>query len=185
MRISTCSKSQAKNYWPDKLDIENLERTPQIFNMTVSYPSPSEPEVLSPAALSRLSELEARHEVEALQLARLEGLATLMDARFKLPILPLPIGLDTIIGLIPGIGDTISLGVAGVIVAGARKLDIPTRHLTLMGGNIAIDWAIGLVPVIGDLFDIGWQGNVRNVKIARAHLEERWARECELAARDV
>ena len=152
--------------------------------MTHAYPASSEPEVLSPAALSRLSELEAQHEIEAVQLARLEGLANLMDARFKLPIIPVPIGLDTIIGLIPGIGDTISLGVAGVIVAGARKLDIPTRHLSVMGGNILIDWAIGLVPIVGDLFDVGWQGNVRNVIIARAHLEDRWARERELAAKD-
>jgi hypothetical protein len=151
----------------------------------MSHSAASEPEVLSPAALSRLNELEARHEIEARELARLEGLANLMDARFKVPILPVPIGLDTIIGLVPGIGDTISLGVAGVIVAGARKLDIPTRHLSVMGGNILIDWAIGLVPIVGDLFDIGWQGNIRNVKIARAHLEDRWARERDFAAKDI
>ncbi len=144
----------------------------------------SEAEILLPAAQIRLSELEDRHENEAAQLERLEAIANLMDARFKLPILPVPIGLDTIIGLVPGIGDTISLGVSGVIVAGARRLDIPTRHLSVMGGNILIDWAIGLVPIVGDLFDVGWQGNVRNVKIARAHLEDRWARERELAAKD-
>ena len=100
-----------------------------------------------------------------------------MDARFNLPILPVPIGLDTIIGLIPGIGDTISLGISGVIVGGSYKLDLPKQHLIKMGGNIFVDWLIGLVPVIGDLFDIGWQGNLRNVRIARAYLEERWAEE--------
>ena len=152
--------------------------------MIRSHPPSTEPEILSPAALARLSELEIQHDIEEVQLARLEALAHLMDARFNVPILPIPIGLDTIIGLIPVVGDTISLGVAGGIVVGARKLDIPTRHLSLMGGNIFIDWAIGLVPIIGDLFDIGWQGNMRNVKIVRAHLEERWAHERDLAARD-
>jgi len=100
-----------------------------------------------------------------------------MDTRFKVPFLPIPIGLDTLIGLIPGIGDTISLGLASFIVAGSHRLGIPKRHLSRMGGNMLIDWIIGLVPILGDLFDIGWQGNVRNVKIARAHLEKRWEKE--------
>jgi len=137
----------------------------------------SEPEILSPAAQTRLSEWEDKQALEEMQLARLEGIAKLMDARFKLPILPIPIGLDTIVGLIPGIGDTISLGVSGVIVAGCRQLGIPKRHLMQMGVNIFIDWLIGLVPIIGDLFDIGWQGNLRNMRIARAELETRWNNE--------
>lgn len=135
------------------------------------------PEIITPTAQIRLDHLNAKHEVEAAQLARLESLADLMDTRFKVPLLPIPIGLDTIVGLIPGIGDTISLGVSGFIVAGSHRLNVPKRHLSLMGGNMLIDWIIGLVPIIGDLFDIGWQGNVRNVKIARAHLEKRWAQE--------
>jgi hypothetical protein len=137
----------------------------------------SEPEITSPAAQVRLAELEAKHELEAEQLARLESLAKLMDAQFNIPLLPIPIGLDTIVGLVPGIGDTISLGVAGYIVAGAHRINMPASHLTRMGGNIFIDWLIGLVPVIGDIFDVGWRGNMRNVKIARSHLEERWAKE--------
>ena len=136
-----------------------------------------DPVIIPPAMQIRLQNLNARHEVEAAQLARLEALANLMDARFQLPILPVPIGLDTIVGLIPGIGDTISLGVSGFIVVGAHRMDVPKAHLTRMGGNMFVDWLIGLVPIIGDLFDIGWRGNIRNVKIARAHLEERWAKE--------
>ncbi len=137
----------------------------------------SEADIISPAAQTRLSKLSIKHDAEAVQLERLEALAKLMDAQFNIPLLPIPIGLDTIVGLIPGIGDTISLGVAGYIVAGARRIDVPPRHLTRMGGNIFIDWLIGLVPVIGDLFDVGWRGNMRNVRIARAYLEERWAKE--------
>lgn len=145
--------------------------------MTRSETYITDPEIITPSAQARLDALKAKHEAEATQLMRLESLADLMDTRFKVPFLPIPIGLDTIVGLIPGIGDTISLGVSGFIVAGSHRLDVPKRHLTLMGGNMAIDWIIGLIPIIGDLFDIGWKGNIRNVKIARAHLEKRWAQE--------
>lgn len=145
--------------------------------MPLSNTPTSRPEILSPAAQILLTELDDRHEAEAAQLARLEALAHLMDARFNIPLIPVPIGLDTIVGLIPGIGDTISLGVAGTIVAGSHRLDVPKGHLTRMGANIFIDWLIGLIPIIGDLIDIGWQGNLRNVRIARMHLEERWERE--------
>ena len=145
--------------------------------MPRSHTPLSPPEILTPAAQLRLQELDEKHALEAEHLARLEAIAKLMDARFKLPILPIPIGLDTIVGLIPGIGDTISLGVSGVIVAGSHRLEVPRRHLVQLGGNIFVDWLIGLVPIIGDLFDIGWQGNLRNVRIARAYLEERWTEE--------
>jgi len=137
----------------------------------------SDPLIISPSVQLKLDDLDQRHEMEAAQLAQLEALADLMDTRFKIPFLPIPIGLDTIVGLIPGIGDTISLGVSGFIVAGSHRLDIPKNRLIQMGGNMLIDWIIGLIPIIGDLFDIGWQGNVRNVRIARSHLEKRWENE--------
>lgn len=149
----------------------------QVFFMPDNNFTVSDPIIISPAVQFRLDELDAKHEFENEQLSQLEALADLMDTRFKVPLLPVPIGLDTIIGLIPGIGDTISLGLASFIVAGSHRLDIPKRHLTRMGGNMLIDWLIGLIPILGDLFDIGWQGNVRNVKIARAHLEKRWEKE--------
>lgn len=139
--------------------------------------TPLTPEIITPAAQLRLQALDETQALEAAHLERLEALAKLMDTRFNLPFLPMPIGLDAIIGLIPGIGDTISLGISGVIVAGSYKLNLPKRHIAKMGGNIFVDWIIGLVPIIGDLFDVGWQGNLRNVRIARAHLEARWAEE--------
>jgi len=142
--------------------------------MTRSHTYHPTPEIITPAAQRQLDALKDAHEREAIHLARLESVAELMDARFNIPFLPVPI---TIVGLIPGIGDTISLGVAGTIVAGAYKLGIPKQHLAKMGFNIFIDWLIGLIPIIGDLFDIGWQGNLRNVRIARAQIEARWHEE--------
>jgi hypothetical protein len=147
------------------------------------YPN-SDPDIVPPGAQSRLEGLNARHDVEAARLARLEGLAILMDAQFNIPFSPIPIGLDTLVGLIPGIGDTISMGVSGFIVAGAGRLDVPKSKLGVMCGNMLIDWAIGLVPIIGDLFDIGWRGNMRNVRIAREHIEARWDAERAAALQD-
>jgi len=149
--------------------------------MSNSINSTLEPEIISPSAQLRLVELDAQHAKEAAQLERLEAVANVMDAQFKVPVLGLPIGLDTIIGLIPGIGDTISLGVAGSIVFGAKRMGVGSRHMGRMGFNIFIDWLIGLVPVIGDLFDIGWRGNIRNVKIARAVMEDKWTAERDAA----
>ncbi len=151
--------------------------------MPQSTTSRAAPEIITPAAQSRLDALSLKQELEGVKLAQLESLAHLMDARFNVPLLPVPIGLDTIIGLIPGIGDTISLGVSAVIVMGARNLKVPKRHLIRMLGNIFIDWLIGLIPIIGDVFDIGWRGNLRNVKIAREHLDAHWAKERNVALR--
>jgi len=144
---------------------------PQPINMTL------EPEIVSPAAYERLENLTGKHQDEAIQLRRLEALADLLDTRFKVPFLPVPIGLDSIIGLIPGVGDTISVGLSGFIVVESYRLGLPKRYLARMCGNILIDWIVGLVPIIGDLFDIGWRGNIRNVKIVRDALEKKWALE--------
>lgn len=101
-----------------------------------------------------------------------ESLARLMDSQFQLPGLPVKLGLDTLIGLIPGIGDTIGLGVAGYIVMRGAQIGLPIHKLTQMGFNIFIDWLIGIIPVIGDLFDMGWKANNRNAAIIREHYEQ-------------
>ena len=102
----------------------------------------------------------------------IESLAALMDSQFQLPGTGIKLGLDTIIGLIPGIGDTIGLGVASYIVSRGAHMGVPKRKLTKMGFNIGIDWLIGTVPIIGDLFDVGWKANNRNAAIIREHFEK-------------
>lgn len=105
----------------------------------------------------------------------IEHLATLMDSQFRLPGTKINLGLDTIVGLIPGIGDTASLGVAGYIVMQAARLKPPKRKLFHMSFNIFMDWLIGLVPIIGDIFDVGWKANNRNAKMMRELHEHRKA----------
>ena len=121
--------------------------------------------------------LLARHAAEAAVLERAEGLARTMDAAFNIPGTSIPFGVDTLIGLIPGIGDTISLGLAAFIAGHGTQIGASRRHYAQMGFNVFIDWLIGLVPVIGDVFDIGWRGNLRNAALLRRLAEERWAAE--------
>jgi len=103
----------------------------------------------------------------------IENLARLMDSQFKLPGTKINLGLDSIIGLIPGLGDTATLGVSGYIILQAARLKPPKRKLLRMGINIFLDWLIGLIPIIGDLFDVGWKANIRNAKMMRELHEQR------------
>lgn len=119
----------------------------------------------------------ARHAVEQVQLERVESLARTMDAAFTIPGTNIPFGVDTIVGLVPVIGDTVSLTIAGYITSHGISLKAKKRHMVRMGGNILLDWVIGLVPVIGDIFDIGWRGNLRNAALLRKVTNDRWTRE--------
>lgn len=118
-----------------------------------------------------------RHDRDRESLERAESLARTMDAAFTIPGTQIPLGVDTIVGLVPVIGDTVSLVIAGYIASHGIGLQVKKRHLGLMGVNIFIDWLIGLVPVIGDVFDIGWRGNLRNAALLRRITENRWSEE--------
>lgn len=122
-------------------------------------------------------QLIARHARERALLERVERMAKGMDAAFTIPGTSIPLGFDTLVGLIPGIGDTISLGVAAFIAGHGTQLGARKRHYARMGVNVFVDWLIGLVPLIGDLFDIGWRGNLRNAALLRELAERRWAEE--------
>lgn len=106
-------------------------------------------------------------------LQKLDQLADLMDNKFVLPGTNIRIGLDSIIGVIPGIGDTLTLAVSGYIIHKARQAGVNPLILSQMIWNVGIDWAIGIVPFVGDAFDIGWKANRRNVDLLKAHLKTR------------
>lgn len=106
-------------------------------------------------------------------LLKLEQLADLMDSRLVIPGTNIRLGLDSIIGLVPGIGDTISLAISGYIVHQAKKHGAGPVILYRMMWNIFIDWLIGIIPLFGDLFDVGWKANRRNVDLLKDHLKTR------------
>ncbi len=106
------------------------------------------------------------------KLKQLEQLADLMDNKFTLPGTQVRLGLDALLGLIPVLGDTISLAVSATIFQSAHDMGVPKHVKWRMGGNIFMDWLIGLVPLIGDAFDIGWKANRRNVALLKKHLSK-------------
>ncbi|SDE16124.1 DUF4112 domain-containing protein [Limimaricola pyoseonensis] len=109
---------------------------------------------------------EIRHAEE---LARLDRMAHLLDARFKL--FGFRFGYDSLLGLIPGIGDTIALAPSAWLVWRATQLGVPRGKIARMAANTGIDYVVGSIPVIGDLIDFGFKANLRNAAILREHLE--------------
>lgn len=105
------------------------------------------------------------------QVERAERVARLMDRAVRLPGTRIRLGLDSILGVVPGVGDTLTLAPSLYIIQTAYRLGLPRRDLARMAGNLGIDWVIGLVPLVGDIFDIGWKANMRNAALLRAHVE--------------
>lgn len=142
------------------------------------------PEIVPPHLTQALDALEARQALEWAALNKLEALAKLMDAQFTVPLTQVKLGLDTIIGLIPGIGDTVSLGVSAIIIIQAKRLGASYPQILRMIFNSFLDWLIGLVPIIGDLFDVAWRSNMRNTDYLRDIMERKWAKAREDLLRD-
>jgi hypothetical protein len=102
---------------------------------------------------------------------RLGRLAWLLDNSIALPGTRFRIGLDAIIGLIPGLGDLIGVLASGYIVREAARLGAPPSVLTRMAFNVAVEGLVGLVPILGDVFDAVWKANQRNYALLEAHIE--------------
>ncbi|WP_417451772.1 DUF4112 domain-containing protein [Kordiimonas sp.] len=101
---------------------------------------------------------------------RIYRLARLLDSQFNIPVVNIRIGLDSILGLIPGAGDTLSALISAYILFEARRLGASRKALLKMLGNLGLDWIIGSIPLIGDIFDIGFKANLRNIKLLEDEL---------------
>ncbi len=109
---------------------------------------------------------------EEAALRRLDRLAYWLDERFALPGTNVRVGIDGLIGLVPGIGDLAGGLISTLVVLEARRLGVPGSVLARMAANIGIDVALGTIPVLGDLFDIRWKANRRNVNLLVRHLRD-------------
>jgi uncharacterized protein DUF4112 len=98
---------------------------------------------------------------------RIERLGWLMDDLFRVPVLGWRFGLDALIGLIPGIGDTGTTLVSFYILAAAVRYRVPKITLLRMGMNIGIDYVLGSLPIVGDVADAWWKSNQMNVELLR------------------
>ena len=103
---------------------------------------------------------------------RLQRLARLWDSAIRIPGTQVRVGLDPLVGLIPGLGDAAGALVSAYIVLEAARFDLPASTLLRMLANVAIDALLGTVPVVGDIFDVAWRANLRNVALIEHHLAD-------------
>ncbi len=99
------------------------------------------------------------------ELAIIRKLRDVMDEAFTLPGTKLKIGLDPIIGLIPGIGDLTGAAIGGYVLHAANKLGVPTVVMARMLLNLVIDALIGIIPIVGDYLDVLYKANSKNVAL--------------------
>jgi hypothetical protein len=103
------------------------------------------------------------------RLRHLDNLSEILDSAFAIPGTRFRIGLDGILGLIPGIGDATGAALSIYLIFEAARLGLPLSTLLRMVGNIAIETVVGAIPIVGDIFDIAWKANMRNMALVRTH----------------
>jgi len=112
-------------------------------------------------------------------LNRIRKLSRLMDTAIGIPGTKFRIGLDPIIGLVPGAGDLVDTAFSAYLVYLATQFKIPPKTLGKMIYNIGLEAVVGSVPLVGDIFDAFYKSNMRNLALLEAHIE---VEEPELAA---
>lgn len=103
---------------------------------------------------------------------RVEAMEKLLERSFTIPGVKVPIGLDSIAGLVPVLGDIVTAAMGAYIIWEANNLGLPKWKLWRMAGNVGIDTLLGAVPVAGDLFDLMFRSNTRNLRIIKKHLDK-------------
>ncbi|MEE9433884.1 MAG: DUF4112 domain-containing protein [Sphingorhabdus sp.] len=103
---------------------------------------------------------------------RVEALELVLERAFHIPGTKIPVGLDSIVGLIPVLGDIITAAMGAYMVWEARNLGMSKWQLTRMAANVGIDTLIGFVPIAGDAFDFLWRSNTKNLRIIKRHLDK-------------
>ncbi len=102
----------------------------------------------------------------------IDQLSSLLDNRFTIPGLNTRFGVDALIGLIPGIGDWISLGISILIVVAMMRRGVSVVMLLTMIWHLLVDATIGAIPIAGDIFDVYHKANRRNVDRLRQYYAE-------------
>jgi hypothetical protein len=97
----------------------------------------------------------------------LETLSTYLDGLFKVPGTGWKFGLDSLIGLIPNVGDMATSLVSFYILIAGVRYGVPKITLLRMAFNIGLDYVVGSIPFIGDAFDFFWKSNKQNMDLIR------------------
>jgi len=105
------------------------------------------------------------------QLSRLRLLTKVFDELIRIPGTNMRIGLDPLLGLLPGGGDLVGGAVSAYAILAAARLGAPASVILRMGLNILLDTIVGAVPLLGDLFDASWKANRKNVNLLERYVE--------------
>ncbi len=104
-------------------------------------------------------------------------LAWVMDDAVTVPGTRIGVGLDAVIGLVPGIGDAVGSALSSVIVRDAVRARVPMVVLARMGLNLVVDALLGLLPGLGDLLDVAHRANRKNLGLLLREIEREPLRE--------
>ena len=103
---------------------------------------------------------------------RLEAMEQLLERAVVVPGINRAVGLDTILGLVPVVGDIAAAGLGAWMVWEARNLGLSKFKIARMAGNVGFDALLGLVPVLGDAADLLFRSNTRNLRMLKRHLDK-------------
>lgn len=104
--------------------------------------------------------------------ARVEAMEKLLERSFVIPGTKIPFGLDSVIGLVPVLGDVVTAAMGAYMVWEARNLGMSKWHLMRMAANVGVDTALGAIPLVGDAFDLVFRSNSKNLRIIKKHLDK-------------
>jgi hypothetical protein len=107
---------------------------------------------------------------DEVRLKRIRLLSRLLDEQFRIPGTTYRVGLDGLLGLIPGVGDAAGALLSTYILYDAIRLGAPSTVLLRMIANIGIDAVGGVIPIVGDIFDMAWKTNKKNVALLHAYV---------------
>ena len=103
---------------------------------------------------------------------RIEAMEALLERAFTVPGTSQRVGLDSILGLVPVLGDVITAAMGAWLIWEARNLGMSRFHIARMSGNVAVDTAIGFIPLVGDAVDFLFRSNTRNLRIVKRWLDK-------------
>lgn len=103
---------------------------------------------------------------------RVEAMEQLLERSFHIPGTRIPFGLDSVVGLVPVLGDIVTAAMGAYMVWEARNLGMSKWQLMRMTANVGIDTALGAIPLVGDAFDFVWRSNSKNLRIIKRHLDK-------------
>jgi hypothetical protein len=102
-------------------------------------------------------------------LDRLDRLATVFDTAFILPGTNVRFGMESLLRLVPGIGDAAASALSCYLLYEAHRLGVPKLLFARMVMNVLLEGTVGAVPIAGDAFDVYFRANRRNIALLRAH----------------